>query len=71
MKSATFSISNDACSCTPGQISRGSCHSYRTHDLAGYLLGVGMVTRPKSVTELFEWFDSGYQEQVGLSSDVS
>ena len=41
------------------------------HDLAGYLPGVGMAARPKSVTELFEWFDSGYQEQVGLSSDVS
>ena len=69
----TFSISNDACSCMPCQISHGSCHSYLncTHDLAGCLPGVGMVTRPKSATELFEWFDSGYQEQVGLSSGVS
>lgn len=41
------------------------------HDLAGYLPGVGMAARPKSVTKLFERFDSGYQEQVGLSSDVS
>ena len=41
------------------------------HDLAGCLPGVGMAARPESVTELFEWFDSGYREQVRLSSDVS
>ena len=35
------------------------------------LPGVGMAARPESVIELLEWFDSGYQEQVGLSSDVS
>ena len=59
----------------------GTClvvtHSFITstgtfiHDLAGYLPGVGTAVRAESVTELFGWFDSGYQEQVELSSDVS
>ena len=41
------------------------------HNLTGCLPGIGMAARPESVTEFFEWFDPGYQEQVGLSSDVS
>ena len=41
------------------------------HDLCGCLPGVGMAARPESVTELLERFDSGYQEQVRLSSNVS